>query len=90
MCEFECEVEFDFEFESEFELEFESELVPAGDYVVELVAKLEVTAACEAITSALATSEAKAMQFRDQFLRFSQLWTRQPADSLQVAFGFRV
>ena len=84
------ELESELELKSELELELEFELVPAGNYAVELVAKLEVTAACEAITNALATSEAKAMQFRDQFLRFSHLWTRAPADSLQVAFGFRV
>ena len=62
----------------------------AGDYAIELAAKLEVTAACEAVQSALAASEAKAMQFRDLFLRFSHLWTKQPADSLQVTLRLRV
>lgn len=44
----------------------------------------EVGEVCGSILRALDSTEARALQFREQFMRFSHLWTKQPAASLQV------
>ena len=59
----------------------------AGGYVEELGKKKEVQEVRSAIIASLAVSEAKAISFREQFLRFSHLWTVTPAAALQVAIG---
>lgn len=56
----------------------------AGSYAEELAAKPEVLKVCQAIESSFEATEARAMQFREQFLRFSNLWLNQPSAALQV------
>ena len=56
----------------------------AGNYSEEMASHQSVKDLDAAISAALDATEQKALQFRDQFLKFSHLWTRQPSTSLQV------
>ena len=56
----------------------------AGNYSEEMARHQSVKDLDAAIIAALDATEQKALQFKDQFLKFSHLWTRQPSTSLQV------
>ena len=58
----------------------------AGNYGEQLAGKAEVASLCGAVRDALDATEVRAMAFREQFLRFSHLWTKQPSVSLQVHY----
>ena len=55
-----------------------------GDFSSIVAARPEVVAMCGDIRKVLGSTEVRAMQFREQYLRFSHLWTKQPSAALQV------
>ncbi len=56
----------------------------AGSYGEQLAGKMEVATLCQAVRDALDATEVRAMAFRQQLLRFSHWWGKQPSVSLQV------